>query len=156
MTAMEGDLPKLLERVENATGPNLATEVSLAILLDQTPDGFRFVEETQCWQRYVAVRDDVEIWMPPAYTASLDAALALVEEKLPGWDWSLRHSVSADSVIRYANAVVWVPSDPRDDEAPRYWANHNHSPLLALLAALLRALIAESRVSLAPTDGGDK
>jgi hypothetical protein len=74
----------------------------------------------------------------PPYTSSLDAAIALVEKMLPGWDWYVRHATSADGDARYGNAQIWRPCDPRDDEAPRHWANHNE-PVRALLIALLRS-----------------
>ena len=141
------DLHSLLTRVEAATAPDRQIDCLLDCLrtgrefIEWTADtgivGYRFKHPTLGWE--------LGCWRV-GYTASLDAALALVEEMLPGWDWSVRHSVSADGDVRYANAVVWLPSDPRDDEAPRHWANHDHSPALALLSALLRALIAKQEV----------
>lgn len=116
-------LTSLLERVEKATGPD--RELDAAIRIALFPPAGR------------------PAWLP--YTASLDACRALQEQALPGWDWSARHSVSSDGDVRYGNAVVWVPCNPRDDESPRYWASHEHAPELAWLAAILRALIAQPK-----------
>lgn len=75
----------------------------------------------------------------PKYTESLDAAIDLVERMRPGWDWYVRHATSADGDVKYGNAQIWPPCNPRDDESPRFWANHDQ-PVRALLIALFRAL----------------
>jgi hypothetical protein len=147
------DLPTLrdlLSRVEQAEGPNLALEVDIARALGTAPTDFSFVEETQSWQRYIAARDDVQMWMPPAYTASLDSALALVNEMLPGCDKSLE----------------WV-SDLHGKETQAYlhceWGDAHggyvakgtsgwDAPALAILSALLCALIAQAEQKSEATD----
>ena len=148
------DLPtltSLLERVEKASGPNLALEVDIARALGTAPADLSFVEETQSWQRYIVARDDVQIWMPPPYTASLDSALALVNEMLPGWFWRAGHVPST----HWVNGIAYhcwchlsrthADHCERDDEATG-WA---HTVPTAMLSALLRALIAQKET----TDG---
>lgn len=150
---MQGDLTALIERVEKVPGPDRRLDAEIMCAFH----GYAMHEESDPANGIFAFWDgepwkstchNCTIW--PEVTASLDEALALVEETLPGWDWSLRHSVSADGDVRYGNAVLWVPSDPRDDEAPRHWANHS-SPVLALLLAMLLALQADRSPS--PTEG---
>lgn len=36
-----------------------------------------------------AMRPESKVIEPPRYTTSIDSALALIEEKLPGWDWTV-------------------------------------------------------------------
>ncbi len=66
-------------------------------------------------------------WFPPAYTASLDAALALVGEKLPEWwpELILRQSDASAKVCAEGNRAFYA-------KAP--------TPALAVLLALFRAL----------------
>lgn len=78
----------------------------------------------------------------PAYTASLDAALALVSRALPGWDWDRTLDVMA----------VYDPRRPglsRAEAGKEAWAK---TPALAIIAALLKALIAEAA---SPATGND-
>lgn len=130
-------LQDLLERVEKAEGPD--REIDVALWLHTTPGATRRgthvkhahsdaewdVDETRDATGYLVV--------VPAYTASLDAALALVERKLPGWTWRLD---SPDSASEPAFARLSGP----EWRSGAGWAK---TPALALLAALLRALIAQ-------------
>ena len=71
----------------------------------------------------------------PRYTASIDAALALAERVLPGWAWMLRGSF----------AKLWEPhgKPPGND-----FDAMGRSPALAIIAAILKALIAaETKVT---------
>ncbi len=70
----------------------------------------------------------------PAYTASLDAASAIVERVLPGWSWEARRSGFGNG-----QASVWNPMEqPRPGTTIR--ADHKSSPAIALLIAALKAL----------------
>lgn len=138
MPASKEALSALLERVESASGPNLATEMSMAIVLGTAPPDYLFIEEAQSWQRYVPSRDDILIWTPPPYTASVDAALALVAEKLPGW------SVSVDINRGNVGNFARVYNDGLVDE-PSYVAHRNQPAPLLILSALLRALMAQAQ-----------
>lgn len=90
------------------------------------------------WVDGVAVMPvgDMQVrYYPPAYTSSLDAALALVEEVLPGWDWS--RDVDGSFYLWSGGDVL----TPREIHQKRL-AND----ALTCDAALLRALIAKQEV----------
>lgn len=78
-------------------------------------------------------------WTVPAFTTSLDAALALIERKLPGWWWEVAHGTAHKGAgpywaSVYNNETLAATFDGTPDEAP------GKTPALALVAALLRAL----------------
>lgn len=81
----------------------------------------------------------------PEYTASIDAALALVEKKLPGWAWKLDRAFGEPPYI-----VAVVASRPIDVTAAH--AGEAPTAPLAILSALLRALISQSE-SMEKKDG---
>jgi hypothetical protein len=106
------DLQALLERVKAATGPDRE--------LDRAIDDYF---------------DPMHIGALRPVTASIDAALALVERRLPRWNWIV--SDRATCVLRPANGKdenrSWIQ-----------WREANaRTPPLAILAALLTALIAQ-------------
>jgi len=115
------NLQDLLERVTAATGPDRELDAAIAL--------------TQGWPVYRGdnwIGPHAEISVP-AYTASLDNAVALIESRLPGWWWAVGHygphgkctaNVSRDGK-KHGNDVVGA------------------TPALALLAALLRTLVAQ-------------
>lgn len=70
---------KLAERVRAATGPSDLLDAEIYATIDGAPHtttaGLRIIP--------LVLKGDPADW--PAYTASVDAALALVERALPGW-----------------------------------------------------------------------
>ena len=74
----------------------------------------------------------------PPYTASIDAALALVDKMLPGWDWE---------VGRYHRltfqAVLWE----RGYRDKTQILGHGASPALAIVTALFTAIEAKEEVN---------
>jgi hypothetical protein len=117
--------------VEKLTGPCRETDAEIWMTLH--PD----------WRNYP--RNEMGGWDCPTgrtraaepYTASLDTAMTLVPE---GHGFYFRRNCSADGEVVYCNAQVWPFSDPRDDEAPHYWANSpEDAPAIALVAACLKA-----------------
>lgn len=94
----------LLERVKAASGP------------DRELDGEVHDFATQTVEQYA-----------PAYTASVDAALALVERLLPGWNWHLNRLGQPRAVIN-------------DGPKAQFECWDNTTLPLAILAALLTAL----------------
>lgn len=76
----------------------------------------------------------------PAYTTSLDAAVALVEQKLPGWYWKVR---------RWPDAYAELWSGHGEDDAEFFgsgfdaFGNPPATPALALCIALLKAIEAQ-------------
>lgn len=120
------DLAELLERVCAATGPNRALDLMIKAALSNVLSAMTYEE---CEER-VADREAFDAWSATSpYTASIDAALALVERMLPGKLWG----VDTRGVYR---AQVGLSK-----------ANHFHSAPLAILAALLSALIAQQKRS---------
>lgn len=81
------------------------------------------------------LREGLRFGRVPAYTASLDAAVALCERVLPGWSWECRASGTGDK----GQATVWNPSKaPGYNEEQR--AYNCATPAIALLIAILTAL----------------
>jgi hypothetical protein len=101
-------LSDLLARVEGAKGPNFALEEDIDRVVGHSG-----------------------LVIPPAYTASVDAALALVERVLPGWEFALQVERPADG------PAIWrvEMGDPL-----RHWTSEAATPALALLASMLRAI----------------
>ncbi len=88
------------------------------------------------WRGWGIGQDGRPIEKPVAfpYTASLDAAIALVGRVLPGWSWEARRSGFGNG-----QASVWNPMEqPRPGKTIR--ADHKSSPAIALLIATLKAL----------------
>lgn len=74
----------------------------------------------------------------PAYTSDLNAVIALIEEKLPGVQWSLDLD-EPDEPVRYSAGLMLVP--PRCDWVESWRIDASHSiPAIALLIALLEAM----------------
>lgn len=136
-------LPDLLARVRAAEGPSREIDCALACALDgfwvelaayPNQDGtilradFCRTNEDGGWSSPGHGGDQ----MVRAYTASLDAALALVERVLPGWHWEV--GKEPDKPLFSA----WVVRDDGTASSGETWAP---TPALALLAALLTALI---------------
>lgn len=129
------ELTELLARIEAATGPDREIDLDLALIhKPHLPREYWLDDELE----------RLEFGSHRRYTNSVDACIALIAEALPGWSWQIRVCTSGDGEVRYTNARVWSHFNPRDDESPTYWANaSDETPVLALLAAILKALIAQ-------------
>ena len=103
----------IISRLEAATGPNYEIECSIHEMCGE--------------QRPI---------IPSPYTASLEAAIALVERMLPGW----RKSVGENLHHGYWQGRVYRFQD--DDIFERY-GHHDTAPAIALLLAMFRALEAQ-------------
>lgn len=133
------NLHSLLTRVEAATGPDRELDAHIMCALngytmheDSNPnDGIFAFWDGAPWK---STCHNCTIW--PSPTASLDAALALVGEKLPGWDWSI-HCDNGRAI-----AGIQPPSEDGCDLADCEAA----TPALAICTAILRALIAKQEV----------
>lgn len=137
---MSGDLTDLLARVEGASGPDREIDHDICKLFN--PGNYEVFEENfrrdlaeaakngLAEKRKDAVRD-MSFWMIDRYTASIDAALALMGRVLPGWDWT---------VSRGGFAEV---QEPDKGDMGSFWQSRAATPALAILAATLRALIAK-------------
>lgn len=82
----------------------------------------------------------------PSYTASLDAALALVKEKLPGWSWNISKIAGVPTrTIKDCEARIWLPSYLAELPNAKRWPVESSftdaaTPALAVLSALFAAL----------------
>ena len=110
------DYREIIERLEKMDGPDTETDIDIWCEIF-APD---------------AAAIDPGFRAPP-YTASLDAAIALVEKMLPGWDFELTKFGSHGSV-----AILW-PEGLRDAWARRTWSE-GATPTIAVLIAFFRAL----------------
>lgn len=69
-----------------------------------------------------------------AYHGSLDAARALHEALLPGWDWTMNGN---------GQAVLWPPGDIEEQTRGAIETDIEDNPARALLLAILRTKLAE-------------
>jgi hypothetical protein len=131
---MQGDLTALIERVEKATGPDRQLDCLLDCIrhdrefIEWTADtgvtGYRYKHPRIVWGSGTW-REEI------AYTSSLDAALALVEEKLPGCQWTVETDACWLRVLT---------QDDVDEFQGSYNCRGGTCTALAVVLALLRAL----------------
>lgn len=140
---MQGDLTSLIERVEKATGPDRELDAAIEVAMLGTthmPDDLIYYKTTtradHClpgayWR---VSRSGEYLRTSEKYTSSLDAALALVEEKLPGWT----RTVDATAPDLGIDVELFAPNDSID-KPYRVKGTHGletHAILLALLRVL--------------------
>lgn len=142
------DLGALLERVKAATGTDreidrdlfLQLECELipshGIVTDWVSLGYRWMpgDRGRTYHRDGVPTDGTT---GPEFTASIDAALALVERKLPGWDWSVVKHQGFEGPFFVARIAKTTPDE---DGVTGYDAVIDHGAPLAIVAALLAAL----------------
>jgi len=137
-------LKELLERVEKATGPDLEIDGLIAQAFGSLPPEARYSTENiygECEPHWVSGGyGDYKFYEPDPLTASIDAAVGLVEKMLPGRDVNLEiGNVGPDRVTdAYISGADGYFEEPKTPDAHGYGL----TPALALCAALLRALIA--------------
>lgn len=125
MSASKEQLQALLERVERATGWDSDIDKSMLRALGYTWRGMAY------WHS-----NDRDMWKGPVFfTHSIDAAIALAERVSPGW-------IEVNGPRKYLNIPTPVPNHWRAEVSD--WTGWGHTAPLAILAALLRALIAQS------------
>lgn len=135
-------IAELIERLEKAEGSD--REIDHAIT-DAFAYFFPFQPDPYSWRTKVGDKYfDTERFgrggstsdrYVPKYTSSLDAALSLVERKLPGVHWSISNA----TVKPRAN--VWMPQPTRPIMGPY---SSGATPALAVCLALLRSLSTEA------------
>ena len=122
---MKGTLTELLARVEAAVGPDRELDLAIGIEFGEADhSGPAYHRPFKDWARH--------------YTASIDAALALVEKMLPGWNIKLEifpkgTNLAQATIKRYVNHELEYYLSWSEDFVAR-------PPAIAILAALLRAL----------------
>jgi hypothetical protein len=117
-------LSELLDKVQAASGPDLELDARIVCAFLPGPSYQSMRDEGY------AIADLAE--GHPAYTASIDAALALVERVLPGWQWCLN---------RNGRPMALVNNGP----GRQFECDRAPTMPLAILAATLQALIAGSK-----------
>jgi hypothetical protein len=142
----DSDLSSLLERVKGADGPDREIDACITAALAEPlwplREGASLYVDMEAYGPYVRVHDPrigkrskgnapmFSLDEVPAYTSSLDAALALVERVLPGWEILITNEGDP--------ADTWVASiGPRDTFTS--FETQRPTPALALLSALLSA-----------------
>lgn len=131
------DLQGLLERVEKASGPDREVDLLIVELFPESPAADIVVGRVRRWidarQPHQYSANAFNAGQLP-YTASLDAALALVERVLPGSVSDVLHEARAAVGRKHALHIrFWKP----DVDGP-----YAAALARAVLAALLKALIA--------------
>lgn len=156
MTPDMTDLSELIERVEKATGPD--RELDTCLWLKFTPGATRRVVHVKHahspaeWDIDETREASGQLITVPAYTASLDAALALADRVLPGCWW-----MAAKGRLRASEPLYGARLFFGTDEAIGE-AEHEQSAALAIVLALLKALSQEPQTGVArscPAATGD-
>lgn len=84
-------LNDLIQRVEQGEGADRGLDgLVWKSLVEKPGDVWREFEDTWCLQW---PDDTVAYDMPPQLTTSLDAVVSLIEQKIPGWHWSVSQQV---------------------------------------------------------------
>lgn len=129
-------LTDLLARVEKADGPDawLFRDVLLALVPDPLTGGEAATVPVQVFRA-----NALKLFRAGGY---LDATLALVERVLGAdWRWLLTN-VGYDGGVYQGGCGATIHSPISSGGGPK-WSGFANTPALALLAALLRALIAQ-------------
>jgi hypothetical protein len=135
------DLAELLERVRAATGPDEMLAADICVHLQYGgggSEGASNVRTDPDWEGELLFEIGTEDCVNPIpkLTASIDAALGLVERVLPGCSWRIQRNLDGRD---------WAELYRRKGEFFDVWSEGGFqaTPALAILAALLSALIAQ-------------
>jgi hypothetical protein len=139
-----GALQALLERVEGASGPDREIDAVLMAqfyrrglrklgVQESGPNGWRYIK-SRCWVDPATNSAVTTAKHGLEFTSSLDRALALVKRVLPG-AW-----IELSGPRKYLHIPTPVPNYWRAECGCVGWGA---TPALALLAALLKALLAK-------------
>ncbi len=131
MTPSHADL---ISRLEKATGPNFSLECEVAYVTGYWPKD-RISRTVRRIDGCLSVwfTDGPDLPLPPPVTASVDAAIALAERLLPGWDW---HRLPGGEMEVYR-------SGSGADEEEVFFSSRHSSPAIALVIATIRAVEAQ-------------
>lgn len=125
----------LIERLEKATGGNFELEHQIAEAVYPHLVGFRQPDGVG-W-----VGPGWSTRQPPPYTASMEAALSLVAEALPGHGFSIGHlPVSDDANHEEHHVFGCLLYEEPHVASPRDGLGHGATVALACCVALLRAI----------------
>lgn len=145
-----GKLTALIDRLEAASegSRELDREMMLLVGDAREVDHCTFYgpeERVWCFGEY---EHETDLPPLPYLTSSLDAIVALIERKLPGWFWGIGRRSDADDPAKPMWAEVaserWIKSETEKDE--QFESDGVTAPL-ALCVVLLRALQAQQETS---------
>lgn len=152
--ASERDYSSILDRLGKSTGPDRELDFAIGATLDGWERKWSEDRETHRGGWYMRQADfswsHYSVALLPQYTDSLDAAIALVERMLPGWNFQVHGTRGAASVLLYEPGVPF-----RD--VPKAQSGVMVRPIcLAFLIALFRALQGQGggRSEAYPVDSG--
>jgi hypothetical protein len=137
------ELQDLLAHVEKTDGPDRELDADLWWTFDHGPASTCFNNGALGLPRQLPAtlpipaglgRAGVQA-MAPAYSASLDATLRLVERVLPGWGWSVGNVAQGGHAYLMRDAGATLVGGAAA------------SPAIALLVAMLKVLIAQESQS---------
>lgn len=115
----------LLQKVEALTGPSREVDAEIHVFVTNEcvahPTSSKFIP---------GARLD---W--PSYTTSLDAIVALIEQKLPGWDWEVGRASDGG----HGQAALRRPNKDELD-----YLEFAAEPPIAACIVLLKAMLSES------------
>lgn len=127
------DYTDLVKRLEEAEGPDRELDAAVAVALSENDRDHESQkpEERNLGKFYTPGFPEEMYGQATAdfYTASLDATLALVEEKLPGHFVRIEHGPNHGAAAIYRNGFADCVAE-----------GAGRSPAIALLIALLRIL----------------
>lgn len=143
------DLPTLLERVKAASGPDRELDADIHLVF-QSPSAST---EAGRWRKPILLEREhqrpgileyvkisgVSARPAPTFTASLDAVIAMAERVLPGMHWRIEKTCEYPGLAFRAHKYTGWCGDygsPKREEGA--------TPALALLAATIQAVIAET------------
>ncbi|MDP3492782.1 MAG: hypothetical protein Q8R82_06675 [Hyphomonadaceae bacterium] len=150
---MGSELSELLARVEAASGPDRGIDARIyAALVNTYPHLNDLVASRQkAHPNEDAWKLGAVDWRVKPYTASVDAALALVERVLPDHDWIVEGGKSGSNAVLLARVA--------EDDGPNAHTAQQATPALAICAALLLALASTQPAPARdgePHEGGDR
>lgn len=152
----KASLIALQERVDSATGPDRELDAAITVALTptrRTDDDLIYLRLPTKYDKVAAgtywlhQRSGMSLHTAAALTASVDAALALVERRFPGWTWDAGaddpDSLPAGEKPYYA--AVTSPVESSVGVEPVYKSGYGAGATapLAIVSAALAALVAE-------------
>ncbi len=150
MPADLATMKALLDRVEGGTGADREINWLIAEAFDEVPphavrdvgfdyDWFRKPGDFALWKANDSAGCDMSLWEPAKRATSIDAAVALYQREMPGWDVSFYPDDGA-----YVAEAIWPEGALTPEQAYFPPVGRASTRAGAILAALLKAKIAEA------------
>jgi hypothetical protein len=129
---------ELIDHLKAAEGPSRELDAEIAEICGIRVERNHWTQYTQEWAPYIYDWMGCHKHPLPDFTSSIDAALALVEQCLPGWElgfYKMRTGHTKVEIRRWQDIPPYRYAGVGPIEAP--------TPPIALLIALLTALTAK-------------